>query len=89
MEDHARVLQERIEVRAFGRRREEAKERVGGEQHEEEKAHADEAENARHAGDHLGGQAAGAERDRGAHHPSVTVQKRMEPSWEPQVAATL
>ena len=23
------------------------------------------------------------------HHPSVTVQKRMEPSWEPQVAATL
>jgi len=23
------------------------------------------------------------------HHPSVTVQKRIEPSWEPQVAATL
>ena len=66
MEDHARVLQQRIEVRALGGRREEAQERVGGEQHEEEEAHADEAEHARHAGDHLGGQAAGAEGDRGA-----------------------
>ena len=86
MENHADILQQRIEVRALGGRREEAQERVGGEQHEEEEAHADEAEHARHAGDHLGGQAAG----------SVTIPrgqlKNLKASYtltEPQLTAPL
>ena len=38
MDHHARVLQKRVQVAAIGRRRELPQERVGGEQHEGQKA---------------------------------------------------
>ena len=64
MEHHARILQQRIQVAAVGRRRKQAVERVRREQHEEQEAEADEAHDAEHARDHLVGQMAAPQRDR-------------------------
>ena len=52
MHDQAEVLQQRIEVAAFGRGRENPLERVAGENQEGQKADADDAHHAQHAGDH-------------------------------------
>ncbi|MFR6360131.1 MAG: hypothetical protein ACLUNV_11310 [Sutterella wadsworthensis] len=81
MEDHARVLQQRIEVRALGGRREEAQERVGGEQHEEQEPHADEPPSTPVTRATISAGRRRAQKATAApHHPSVTVQKRIEPS---------
>ena len=66
MEDHPGVLQERIQVRAFSGRREDAQERVRREEHEEEEPHADQTHDARHAGNHVFREALCREGNRGA-----------------------
>ena len=65
MEDHPRVLQERIQVRAFGGRRKESQEGVRRKEHEGEEPHADQTHHARDARRHFGGELFGREGDRG------------------------
>ena len=64
MRDHARILQQRIQIAAVGGHREQPLERVRGEQQEQQEADADEAHHAQHAGDHFVGQVTALERDR-------------------------
>jgi len=52
MENQARVLQQRIEIAAFRHRRQQAIERVGGEQGERHEADRDQAHHAEHASHH-------------------------------------
>ena len=63
MDHHARILQQRVQVAAVERGREEALERVGGEQRESEEAGADQAHDAEHARRDLVGQLARAQGD--------------------------
>jgi len=49
MDDHARILQQGIEIAPLARHRHQALERVGGEDEEGEKAHAHRAQHAEHA----------------------------------------
>jgi hypothetical protein len=72
MDHHARVLQQRIEVAPVGRRREQAVERVRGEQHEGEEPGADETHDAEHARRHLLGEVGAEEAHRG--HPDAEHQ---------------
>ena len=53
MINHAWILQERIQVAPFNGCRQQAIERVGGQQHEEQKADHDQAHDSEHAGDHF------------------------------------
>ncbi|MNL14517.1 hypothetical protein D3C87_1354610 [compost metagenome] len=50
MEHHAGVLQQRVQVAPLHGRRQQADERVGGEQQEQQEAHADGAQHTDHAG---------------------------------------
>ena len=67
MEDHPRVLQEGIEVRPFGRFREETQEGVRSEQNEKEEPEGDERERAQNAREHLFGEM--PRRERHGEHP--------------------
>jgi hypothetical protein len=65
MDDHPRILQQRIEVAAFAGGGQQAFERIAGEQQEREEAHRDQAHHAQHARDHGQGQALREARDGG------------------------
>ena len=88
MDDHARVLQQRVQVAAVGRRREQALERVGGEQHEQQEAAADQAHDAEHARHHA---IVGSWRENSAtasvQPARISTHSSIEPSWLPQTAA--
>ena len=73
MDDHARILQQRIQVAAFGRTRQQALEGVGGDEQEGEEANADPAQYAEHAGEKDVGQVAREHRDR--HRPQGQHQR--------------
>ena len=62
MEDHPRVLQERIQVRPLGRRRKEPQERVRGREDEEVEPERDEKERPQNAREHLLGKLSRRER---------------------------
>ncbi len=64
MEHHAGILQQRIQVAAVRRRREQPVEWIGGEQKEQQKTERDQPHYAQHARDHLIGQMAALQRDR-------------------------
>src|SRR3546814_5431533 len=49
MHDHPRVLQQRVEVAAFARGRQQPRKRIAGEDQEGEKADCDQAHHAKHA----------------------------------------
>ena len=52
MDDQAEVLEQRIQILAFRRRRQQALERAGSDQDEQQEAEGDQAERAEDAGDH-------------------------------------
>ncbi len=58
MEDHPRVLQQRVEIPSVQGGGQQTIEGIGGEDHEGEKAQADQAHHPQHAGCHGQGQAA-------------------------------
>ena len=67
MQDHAGILQQRIEIAAVGGNREKALERIRGKEREGEETDAHEPHHAQHPRDHLVGQMAAEHRDR--RHP--------------------
>ncbi len=67
MQDHARILQQRIQIAAVGRGGNQPLERIRNRQHEQEKSQADESHHAENPRTHRRGQLAREERD--GHHP--------------------
>ena len=89
VEDQARVLQQRVQVAAVLGGGQQALERVGGEQHEQQQADGDQAQHAEHARHHGLVQRARQLRDRHASSPtSISTHSSSEPSWPPQTAAS-
>ena len=85
----ARVLQHRVQVVAVGRRRDQAQERVGGGEREQQEAEADHAQHAEHARREARRQARRAEpRPPRVHSASSRIHSSSEPSCAPHSAVT-
>ena len=84
---HRRILQQGIQIATVERRRQQPRERIRREQHEQQKAHAHDTHHAQHARHHLFGQMTAEEVTATVQSASINVQSSSEPSCEPQVAA--
>ena len=63
MDHHTRVLQQRVQITAFSRRRQQTLERIRGQQQKQKKADADQAQHADHTSHHGGRQVAAKDGD--------------------------
>ena len=85
MDGHARVLQQRVQVAAVERRRQQARERVGGEQQEGEEADADQAHARRaRARCSVAGRLSPKPATARVHSARISTHSSSEPSWLPQ-----
>ena len=86
MDHHARVLQQRIEVAAVGRRGQQALERVRGDEDEEQEAEGEPAHHGQDAGHDLLGQVPAESETAKVQNVSISSHSRIEPSWPPHTA---
>ena len=89
MEGEAGVLQQRVQIVAVDRRLEQADERVRGEQDEGEEGGGDRRLDRKDAGAQGGGRLPPQTATMAPKSVRISIQSSIEPSWLPQVPASL